>query len=331
MDHKKIFQACLTVIFVIISVFTLYAQYIYYSETTIDLKDKLGNFKWIRDRLSNETGKSEFSFAIIGDTKGRGTFEEIADKLKKENLSFAVDLGDFVKKGTEYYHAWFRAEYATEINFPFPMFMVVGNHDIDPIEFPISKFEQLYGPTIFSFPYQGCLFVFLRILPRPYSIEPSIAFLKKLILKNPSKKYRYIFVFMHIPPHVSKEIKARQFEKEDKLISLLAKLRPTYIIAGDYHGYAHFEQDEIIYLVSGGGGARLKRSQYGSFHHAIVITVSKNGISEKILMVKERKDVEDAIERFAIAKFYPAFHIFTNKITKLSSSFYQKLSHIVLE
>jgi len=306
----KRLSIALVIIFLLVS-FTLYAQYTYYSETVANLNNKLGNFKWIRDRLSNQKRKEEFSFAIIGDTKGRGTFEEIANRLKKENLSFAVNLGDFVRKGTRYYHAWFRAEYAEyaeEINFLFPMFLVVGNHDVDLKEFPISQFEKMYGPTIFSFPYQGCLFVFLRILPRPYSIEPSLRFLRNLIAENPSKKYRYIFVFMHIPPPVSKEIRARRFEKEEELIRLLNQLHPTYVIAGDYHGYRHFEQNEIIYLVSGGGGAKLKKSKYGAFHHAIIITVSSRGISEKILIVEERKDLEDAIERFAIAEFCPILH-----------------------
>jgi len=295
-------------IFIFLSAFALYAQYTYHAESEIYLKNKLGNFKWIREKLSKEKPKDEFSFAIIGDTKGRGTFEKIAEKLKKEKLSFAVNLGDFVRKGTEYYHAWFRAEYATEINFPFPMFLVVGNHDVDPNTFPVSKFEKLYGPTIFSFPYQGCLFVFLRILPKPYSIKPSLKFLRTLISKNPSKKYKYIFVFMHIPPHVSKEIRSRRFEKEKELVDLLRKLHPTYVIAGDYHGYVHFEQDEIIYLVSGGGGAKLKKAKYGSFHHAIVITVSKKGISERLLVVKERSDLQDAIERFAITQVCPVLH-----------------------
>lgn len=307
-NYKKISILGLTLIFLLVGALTLYAQYTYYTESKIDLSDKLGNFKWIRDKLSKEKPKDEFSFAIIGDTKGTGTFEEIAEKLKKEDLSFAVNLGDFVSKGTEYYHAWFRAEYATEINFPFPMFMVVGNHDVDPDQFPISTFEKLYGPSVFSFPYQGCLFVFLRILPKPYSIEPNLEFLKRLISQNPSKRYRHIFVFMHIPPHVSRDIKSRRLEKEDELVSLLNELHPTYVIGGDYHGYAHFEQNEIVYLVSGGGGARLKDSKYGAFHHAIVITVSKDGISEKILMVKGRKDIQDAIERLAIAEFCPVLH-----------------------
>lgn len=138
--------------------------------------------------------------------------------------------------------------------------------------------------------------MFLRILPKPYSIELSLEFLRDLITQNPSKKYRYIFVFMHIPPHVSKEIRARRFEREDELIRLFNQLHPTYVIAGDYHGYRHFKQNEIIYLVSGGGGAKLK---HGEFHHAIIITVSNRGISEKIIVVKERKDLEDAVERFA--------------------------------
>ncbi len=90
-------------IFSAITAFTLYAQYTYYSETKIYLRDRLGNFKLIRDRLSKEKPYHKFSFAIIGDTEGRGMFEEIA---KNCNFStqvwqihfFIKQVTDFIKK-----------------------------------------------------------------------------------------------------------------------------------------------------------------------------------------------------------------------------------------
>jgi|GEM_PF-6698212 len=80
----KYFLYILTFTFISLSAFALYAQYTYQSETEVCLKDRLGNFKWIRERLSSEKPKEKFSFAVIGDTKSRGTFEEIAER--KDNF-----------------------------------------------------------------------------------------------------------------------------------------------------------------------------------------------------------------------------------------------------
>ena len=56
----------------------------------------------------------------------------------------------------------------------FPVFYVVGNHDVDAETFPISEFETNYGPTNFSFDYCGCLFIVLRILNEPYPANDAV-------------------------------------------------------------------------------------------------------------------------------------------------------------
>lgn len=282
-----------------------YALLVHHFEGKKDLNHLSGNFPQNREKLCHEKLKDEFSFAIVGDTKGTGTFERIAEKIRNEPLSFLVFLGDFVHKGSEGEHNFFKAEYATEFSFPFPSFFVVGNHDIDSRNFPISRFEEVYGPSIFSFEYQECLFVVLRILNPPYSNKESLQLLEKLISEKTASHYRKTFVFMHIPPPISSDFKARSFDGSDEIILLIEKLKPDYVIAGDYHGYARITRKDTAYLVTGGGGAHLEEKKFGHFHHALVLRVTKNSVSEKILVVDRDEDLEDRIERFALASVYP--------------------------
>ena len=285
--------------------FEVYAMRWYHFKGHEELPPLSGNFLHVREELTREKPKEEFRFAVIGDTKSAGTFEKIARELREEPLSFVVFLGDFVRRGTEGEHRYFKAEFATEFAFPFPAFFLIGNHDVDVNTFPISRFEEVYGPSIFSFEYQGCLFILLRILDKPYSTKESLQFLEKFISEDASSRYRKIFVFSHIPPPVSSQIDAREFEGAEEFISLVKRVQADYVITGDYHGYARIKKGHTVYLVTGGGGAHLKKSKYGCFHHAMVINVSKEKVTENILFVNRDEDMEDRVERFILADMYP--------------------------
>lgn len=292
----------LILLFFGLEIYTLFTQNY---EGNIDLPQQTGNFAHVREILAKEQQKDEFCFAVIGDTQSHGTFEQIAKELRSEPLSFAVFLGDFVRKGTEGNHNYFKSEYATEFDFPFPTFFVVGNHDIDKNNFPLSRFEEIYGPSIFSFEYQKCLFVILRTLNEPYSNEESLQFLEKLISKKDLPNYNKIFVFMHIPPPISSDFKAREFKGSLEIVSFIEKLKANYVIAGDYHGYARIAIRNTVYLITGGGGAHLEEGKFGQFHHALVLKLTKNAVSEKILMVNRKEELGDRIESLVLADIYP--------------------------
>ena len=116
--------------------------------------------------------------------------------------------------------------------------------------------------------------------------------------------YDKVFVFMHIPPPVSADIIAREFENSDTFVSLCDTFKVDYVIAGDYHGYARVQRGNTTYLVTGGGGAHLENAIPANFHHAVVITVGPQAVSERILAVERDEDLEDRIERWAIADVY---------------------------
>jgi len=290
--------------FAVILFFEAYTLFLFYTEGCLPLPENFGNFDRVRALLAQDKAREAFSFAVVGDTRGRGTFEKIVEKLKKEPLAFMVLLGDCAREGTAGYHCYLRAEWAEEMKTPFPVFYVVGNHDVDEEEFSVSRFEKVYGPTNFSFEYQGCLFIGLRILNSPYSTTESEAFLESL-LSTRQRDYKKVFVFMHIPPPISSDFRSREFENSEKFIELFNKYQVDYVFAGDYHGYRRVKLENTVYLVTGGGGGHLEKQKFGRFHHALVIKVTPDSVSEDMLQVKRQEEFEDTIEMYALAEFYP--------------------------
>jgi len=304
---RKGVQLLVFFMLVLVLLFEVYTLIVFHTEGNLPLPPMFGNFERVRALLVDDEQREEFSFAVVGDTRrGQETFEQISEKLKDEPLSFMVLLGDCVRKGTAGYHRFLRAEWADdeELALSSPVFYVVGNHDVDGEKFPISQFEKMYGPTNFSFDYQGRLFVVLRILDKPYSTKESLEFLE-LLLSARRHDYDKVFVFMHIPPPVSSDLSARIFENAEKLVALFDRFHVDYVIAGDYHGYARVKIRNTVYIVTGGGGSHLKEKKFGRFHHAIVIKVRPNSISERMLHINRKKDIEDRVEELALAEVYP--------------------------
>jgi len=263
-----------------------------------------GNFPANRAVLEEVSEAGEFAFAVVGDTRSVGTFERITAELRKMPLDFAVLLGDCSYGGTEDKHRYFRAECADEYALPFPVFYVVGNHDVSQEDFPVKRFEEVYGPSIFSFEYRQCLFIVLRILNAPFTNEESLAFLAKFRDVDRSK-YLHTFAFIHIPPPVSATFEARTFGEADELVGLFDELGIEYVFAGDFHGYAQSKRGDTTYIVTGGGGAHLAEAPGSQFHHATVIYVTPDSVDKRIVPVPPANDLEDRLEKLAITEVWP--------------------------
>ena len=299
----RIIKVLLLSVLLALLAFEAYTVIVFHVEGRADLPPNFGNFQRVRDLLADDKPAEQFSFAVAGDTKSKGTFEVIRQRLSSEPLSFMVLLGDCVRDPTPACHSYFRAEWAEGSPVPFPVFSVVGNHDVDPQRFSISDFEKNYGPTNFSFEYQECLFIVLRVIGEVNLTHESYRFLESQL--SGRDKYRKVFVFMHCPPLILPESLDDGPHHLQDVLSLFDKHRVDYVIAGHYHLYSRTKRNNTVYLVSGGGGSHLKDVKYGVFHHAVVITVGPNSVSERIFYVDRNESMEDTLERYAMTGLYP--------------------------
>lgn len=290
------------VLIALVLVFQVYA-YLINLEGDQPVPPLFGNFPANRAILESAGAKDSFSFAVAGDISSVGTFEAIAESLRTRPVDFAVLLGDGSYGPAEEEHRYLRAE-LHEYALPCPFFYVVGNRDVSADRFPLDRFERDYGPSIFSFEYQRCLFIVLRTLPEPFTNEESLAYLR-MLRDIPKDRYQHRFVFMHIPPPMTPLFRQRAVPEGDQFIRLFDEIGVDYVFSGHYHRYSRVRLGSTNYIVSGGGGSHLLQNPAGQFHHAIIIHISQDSVEEEILGVREHRNPEDILERFAITEAWP--------------------------
>jgi hypothetical protein len=265
-----------------------------------------------------------FSFLVIGDTQCNETVEVLVEKaVQNQNPSFMVFLGDFVKEPDIWFHRFFLTEMAVEMNPPFPVFLVSGNHDI---YYPQEEntrnaknitrerrvtpetYESLYGPRSFDFVFNNCLFAICGLDPR----NPA-GYLDELrhTLNQRGKNKKHIFVFVHYPPKGLAEYIEASLPREDEFFSLLEGYGGVTCFFGDFHGYWRGRQNGVNLIVTGGGG-RLKGSQpdWGKFNHILRVTVDVNKVSEEMITLHintflKIKDLEDEFSEMLFLKVLP--------------------------
>lgn len=273
----------------------------------------------IGNRISNVNVLKEkglpFSFLVIGDPQGRDMIESMMrSALKEGDYSFMVILGDFVKRPDLWDHRFFLTEMAVEINPPFPVFLVPGNHDIDykaskkiPAERRVTPevYESLYGPRNFDFIFNNCLFVIYGIDPR--NLRSYLDYLRNTLSEKGREK-RHIFVFEHHPPKGAGKADSPTLPNEEEFFSLLETYKVTSCFFGDYHGYWRGQRRGTNLIVSGGGGGRLKnlQSSWGKFHHMLKITVNEDMISEEMIIHPGKwRSFTGSLKPWAFVKLFP--------------------------
>ncbi len=306
MKHLKsfLFTAFLILLFLIIIIIA--------SSVFVGLraeKSKWPRFFGNRDEnishVCGNTDANDFTFIVVGDVQGgTATFESMLDIIRDDRPAFAVVLGDLVGTPTTISHKLFALE-MQEHSQDIPMFTVVGNHDIDPNgSFGITDFEKLYGPSQFFFCIGKYLFVFLNDVP-PYDVDEAyVDFLEKAInaQKDDIKK---IFVFMHIPViSIDGSLSCNGLGGSERFMELANRYNIDYVFAGHHHGYIKSKKDNTVYIISGGGGARL-RGEHGKFHHLVRISVNNGLIEETVVVSKKYLETSELIERNLATYIWP--------------------------
>jgi Icc-related predicted phosphoesterase len=265
----------------------------------------LGNGTENTDFLKNTTDPNDFTFIVAGDIKGgTSTFETLLSIIEPEKPDFAVILGDFVSGPEPSRHKIFACE-MSEDNLAFPMLLVIGSHDVSPEgPFRLENFESTYGPSQFHFTIGKNLFIFLNNNSPFDKTEEYLDFLEQ-ILSEQAKQSRKIFVFMHVPPSgLNPSIICRKLHGSERLLGLMKEYRVQYVFFGDHHGYVKTIKDGTSYIVTGGGGARL-RGKHGRFHHLVRIAVQNGLTTETVVVTKKHLETIELLERNIVVYLWP--------------------------
>jgi hypothetical protein len=251
-----------------------------------------------------------FCFGVLGDNRGSiRTFNMIIDKMNgpqlvedvanidkytKQNLLFAIDMGDLVFNG---YDVQFKRFIGQIDNLKMPLITAVGNHDLDPgtHEVAASKtdpkfgsflnsknYQKIFGPTYYSFNVGGSYFIVLDVSTEfmANTVAQKNYFDKELVwFENELKKsqaYNHRFVFSHVPPFKGKkQLKGTQKDNPEQFLrnpgysdlikNLCVKYNVEYMFGCHLHTIdfdlwpkgPNDVDGNVISIITGGAGAEL--------------------------------------------------------------------------
>ncbi|HLH53715.1 MAG TPA: metallophosphoesterase [Verrucomicrobiae bacterium] len=230
-----------------------------------------------------------FSFVVFGDNRGAdpgdppATFFEVLDSAGKEHPAFVLDTGDMIyghSRDEEIVRSEWRAYLRAVGRLSAPIFHAPGNHDIWDQK-SARIYQELFGPTYYSFSYGNSLFIALDTETARAQIDQAQYDWLRQELRQCT--HSNVFLFFHHPLFPVESGIGTSLDRypaqRNELHQLFVRYRHIVraVFAGHEHLYAFKERDGIAYYTSGGAGAPLYTApELGGLHHYLAVHVNGN-------------------------------------------------------
>lgn len=247
------------------------------------------NYIQVKKIESINNNPDKFSFAVFGDNKNSiRIFEKLINVVNNDSITFSIDTGDLIDNRIDG-----ESEYRFFLNqikkLNDPMVVIPGNHET---EGSSGDYNLLFGRLYYSFTFGDAYFITLNgsheegIGPEQYNW--LINELKK------SQKYKYKFLFMHIPLYNPRTGKCQDGysiinqEVSEGLNNLFDENKVTMIFTSHFHGYFTGKWNKTPFIITGGAGAELGGiSPNHFFNHYIKVNVSKENVNYEVIKTGE--------------------------------------------
>lgn len=207
-------------------------------------------------------------------------------KLNKENVMFAIDVGDLVYDGEKEKFRFFISQ-IRKLNKP--LLTAIGNHELR--EGGRTNYYEMFGRFYYSFTIGNNYFIILDDANEK-NLDPwQIYWLENELQK--SQGYKHRFVFMHVPLYdprkgeyeIGHSLKNLSFAKN--LNALFDKYDVTMLFVSHIHGYYRGVWGKTPYIITGGAGAELSGSNSQHyFYHYVKVNIWDNGVKYEIVRLK---------------------------------------------
>jgi 3',5'-cyclic AMP phosphodiesterase CpdA len=238
------------------------------------------------ERLKAPAG-DKLTFAVLGDSRSNpAVFEQaLKDMAGDPSLTFAIDVGDMVERGTlEQFDAFFKQLH------PYgrlPFLTATGNHDRGKNR-DLTLYRQIFGPDYYAFQLQDNYFIVVNDTEPDGVGEVQWRWLEKELQQ--SRPYKTRLVFLHTPlfdPRGGEKHHCLPEAAGRRLATLFRQYHVTHIFAGHIHSYFTGNWDGVPYTITAGAGAPL----YGTdpnhfFHHYLKISLEDGKVHIEVQRIK---------------------------------------------
>lgn len=229
-------------------------------------------------------------FAILGDSRdGEKVFTQLIQKILKREPRFIIHLGDMISRPNEKeWKGFFEISKAIDI----PFFPVVGNHEVA----DTTRGEEIYRKqfilpeekTYYAFQTGGALFVILDSEKGKRKITDDQWLWLKDILSSSNAPLKMVFIHRPLFPPVDSLKLGKAMDKyplaRDDLHQLFVKTKVKAVFQGDDHRYDRMVKDQILYIVTGGGGAPIYAlKDRGGYFHYVWVSIQKGRVEGEVV------------------------------------------------
>jgi acid phosphatase type 7 len=233
-------------------------------------------------------------FAVYGDSRTNHSIHwTIADLIVNARPEAVFHTGDMVDTGSDQNDWAVFNEITAGIRENTEFWPAIGNHDNDPVLF-FRNFPYLKNNRWYSVERAG---VHFAILDSCSSMEPGSPQYDWLEtdLKSRGKQNSFTAVVLHHPVYSSGQHPENPRLVRD-LVPLLEKYRVDVVFSGHDHNYERLYRNNVYYIVTGGGGARLRErartnpySQvFRKTNHFCLISVSRKEMKIDVYDIDSR-------------------------------------------
>lgn len=226
----------------------------------------------VRFAIFGDVAGSEFPFASR--QSGYYAFKQIIKKIGERQPDFAVSTGDLATRAT---HLAYRRLRMLLRHISFPLIATPGNHDIvHHAEVHSQYFHALFGSDHGDVIIGNVRLILInnawgsltdeqlkwveQTFAKPTSASSTLVYCHKPIFDPRDNAY----YGMEHRPHA------------ELLHALFAKHKVSAVFSGHIHSLLHTERDGVQYIISGGGGSKLKTES--DAHHYLWCEASEHGV-----------------------------------------------------
>ena len=206
--------------------------------------------------------QSAFEFAIIGDRTGEpraGVYEHVWQDAAAQHPAFAINVGDTIQggEGSSVAEEWAKVK-AIWKKYPFPFFVVPGNHDIWS-DASARAFERATGhPPQYSFDWENAHFTVLDNSRSDEFTPAQMRYLEDDLARNRARAPK--FVVFHRPNVWLINLMLQN--PDFPLHQIVHKYGVTAVISGHTHQFAIVSRDGIEYITAPSSGGHLRDSSF---------------------------------------------------------------------
>jgi 3',5'-cyclic AMP phosphodiesterase CpdA len=230
-----------------------------------------------------------WSFAVCGDSRNdkNGVFPRILAAVRDSDMEFLLHTGDLERPGGT--RSW-KAFKAKTIDFPKPLHVVIGNHEIH--EGTREEFARFFGlrSTSYGFTHKNVRFLVLDNADGDLP-GPLLKWLERELAAHPKGKNGIdrIVVAMHFPPQTDgifpHGTKSGYGEQSVNLLKVLLKGKVDLVVCGHEHMQMVDDWSGIKVVVTGGAGAPIIPFQRYGFYR---IDVTPRGFRETFHPIRKK-------------------------------------------